>query len=70
MLKGNLGQIGDIKKKLVSLCDFFIESRFKIKGEKSYARIYYLKGSDISKEPEMTEIEDCDGFKYCFRFYL
>lgn len=70
MLKGDIGQIGDIKKKLVSLCDFFIESRFKIKGKKSFARIEYLKDADISKEPEVTKIDDCDGFKYCFRFYL
>ena len=70
MLKGDIGQIGDIKKKLVSLCDFFIESRFRIEGKKSFARIEYLKDTDISKEPEVTEIEDCDGFKYCFRFYL
>lgn len=70
MLKGNIGQIGDIKKKLVSLCDFFIESRFKIKGRKSFARVEYLKNEDISREPEVNIIEDCDGFKYCFRFYL
>lgn len=70
MLKGNIGQIGDIKRKLVSLCDFFIESRFKIKGKKSFARVEYLKDSDISREPEVTRIDDCDGFKYCFRFYL
>lgn len=70
MLKGNIGQIGDIKRKLVSLCDFFIESRFKIKGKKSFARVEYLKDTDISREPEVTEIDDCDGFKYCFRFYL
>ena len=70
MLKGNIGQIGDIKRKLVSLCDFFIESRFKIKGKKSFARVEYLKDSDISREPEVTRIGDCDGFKYCFRFYL
>lgn len=70
MLKGNIGQIGDIKKKLVSLCDFFIESRFKIKGRKSFARVEYLKDEDISREPEVNKIEDCDGFKYCFRFYL
>lgn len=70
MLKGNIGQIGDIKKKLVSLCDFFIESRFKIKGKKSFARVEYLKNEDISREPEVNIIENCDGFKYCFRFYL
>jgi hypothetical protein len=70
MLKGNIGQIGDIKKKLISLCDFYIESRFKIKGKKAFARIEYLKEADISKEPKITEIESCDGFKYCFRFYL
>lgn len=68
MLK--IGQIGDIKKKLVSLCDFFIESRFKIKGIKSFARVMYLKDKDISREPEVETIDDCDGFKYCFRFYL
>jgi hypothetical protein len=70
MLKGNIGQIGDIKKKLVSLCDFYIESRFKIKGRKSFARIEYLKDEDISREPDVNKIEDCDGFKYCFKFYL
>ena len=70
MLKGNIGQIGDIKKKLISLCDFYIESRFKIKGNKVFARIDYLKGADISREPEISKIESCDGFKYCFRFYL
>lgn len=69
-LKGGIGQIADIKKRLISLCDFYIESRFKLKGKKVFARIDYLKDSDISSEPIITEIESCDGFKYCFRFYL
>ena len=70
MLKNGMGQIADIKKWLVSLCDFHVESRFKIRGKKQFARIDYLKGTDISKEPEITKIEDSNGFKYCFRFYL
>ena len=65
-----MGQISDIKKWLVSLCDFHVESRFKIKGKKSFARIDYLKDTDITKEPEVSNIDNCDGFKYCFRFYL
>ena len=70
MLKDGIGQIADIKKRLISLCDFYVESRFKIKGKKSFARIDYLKGTDISAKPEVTSIQECDGFKYCFRFYL
>jgi hypothetical protein len=70
MLKDGIGQIADIKKRLSSLCDFYVESRFKIKGKKSFARIDYLKGTDISAKPEVTNIQECDGFKYCFRFYL
>lgn len=70
MLKDGIGQIADIKKLLISLCDFYVESRFKIKGKKNFARIDYLKGTDISAKPEVTNIQECDGFKYCFRFYL
>lgn len=70
MLRNGMGQISDIKKWLVSLCDFHVESRFIIKGKKSYARIDYLKDTDITKEPEVSNIDYCDGFKYCFRFYL
>lgn len=70
MLKDGIGQIADIKKLLISLCDFYVESRFKIKGKKNFARIDYLKGTDISAKPEVTSIQECDGFKYCFRFYL
>jgi hypothetical protein len=70
MLKDGIGQIADIKKRLISLCDFYVESRFKIKGKKSFARIDYLKGTDISAKPEVSSIQECDGFKYCFRFYL
>ena len=70
MLRNGMGQIADIKKWLVSLCDFHVESRFKINGENNYARIDYLKDTDISKEPEVLSIDKCDGFKYCFRFYL
>ena len=70
MLRNGMGQISDIKKWLVSLCDFHVESRFMIKGKKSFARIDYLKDTDITKEPEVSNIDYCDGFKYCFRFYL
>ena len=70
MLRNGMGQISDIKKWLVSLCDFHVESRFMIKGKKSFARIDYLKDTDITKEPEVSNIDNSDGFKYCFRFYL
>ena len=70
MLKSGMGQMSDIKKRLISICDFHIESRFKKNGRKKFLRIDYLKDMDISKEPEITKLESCDGFKYCFRFYL
>lgn len=70
MLRNGMGRITDVKKWLVSLCDFHIESRFRIKGEYSFARIDYLKDTDLTKEPEVSSIDNCDGFKYCFRFYL
>ena len=70
MLKSGMGQMSDIKKRLISICDFHIESRFRKNGRKEFLRIDYLKDMDISKEPEITKLESCDGFKYCFRFFL
>ena len=70
MLKGGMGQIADIKKRLISVCDFSIESRFVINRSKAFARIDYLKDVDITLSPKITEINGCNGFKYCFRFYL
>ena len=40
-------------------------------GNENVQRIIdYLKDTDITKEPEVSNIDNCDGFKYCFRFYL
>jgi len=66
-LKG--GQMKDIRDKLVSLCDFSVESRFKEKGKQGYYQIQYLYTKNASAKPQIDKIKSCDGFVYRFKFY-
>jgi len=71
MLRNNTGQLKNIKSKLNSICDFAIESRFTNNGVQGFYRIEYLystKEKNDVTNPLITQIEDCQGFKYIFKF--
>ena len=64
------GDLARIKTKLLNLCDFSVESRFRIKEELKFCRINYL--SSIASPPSrVEEIEEqgCEGFTYILTFY-
>ena len=64
------GDFYRIKGKLLNLCDFAVESNFKIGDDLRHCRINYLS-SDINKE-DIVFIDDkeCEGFTYVLTFYV
>lgn len=71
-LKEGKGRMGEIKNNLISLCDFYVESRFRdTDGTLKYYRIKYLEDKDPSLPPIWEELpsEAVNGFKYCLKFY-
>ena len=71
MLRNENSQLLTIKRKLQSLCDFYIISRFIVDGEEKDARIDYLKGEDAGAKPEITYLENgtSRGFECVLKFY-
>lgn len=70
-LKGNKGQLSVVKQKLVSLCDFSVESRFRKGDEMGDYRIDYLYSEEVNAEPRVTKLDaPAEGFKYILKFYL
>jgi len=55
-----------IRKELISIADFHVESKFKIEGKEQFCRLNYLNshGKDFL---EMGNIPDSKGFKYVFQ---
>lgn len=64
------GDLATIRTKLRNLCDFSIESRFKVDGVLKPLRINYL-ASNYNQYTEREEIaeKECKGFKYLLHFY-
>ena len=71
MLRNANSQFSTIKRKLQSLCDFYIVSRFIVDGEEKDARIDYLKGEDAGAQPEIIYLEKgtSRGFECVLKFY-
>ncbi len=66
-----VGDINRIKRKLLNLCDFSIESRFRLNGVSTPCRINYL--SSKNREVDMVNIindDKCPGFAYILTFYI
>jgi hypothetical protein len=57
------GDSDEIKKSLMNLCDWSIESAY----ENEYYRINYLRGASVSEVELLTEKPE--GFTYIMRFY-
>lgn len=65
------GDINRIKSKLVNLCDFSIESRFRINGVSTPCRINYLSSySDKVEKVTLIDESMCRGFAYILTFYI
>lgn len=64
------GDLATIKTKLRNLCDFSIESQFKVSGILRPLRINYLTSNynQYKEREEITE-KECRGFKYLLHFY-
>lgn len=70
-LKYNKGQLSTVSQKLVSLCDFSVESRFRNGNEMAGYRIDYLFSEEVNAEPRVTKLDiPAEGFKYILKFYL
>jgi len=68
--KGGEGDLCRIKERLLNLCDFSIESRFRINEELKHCRINYLSSSStLLPRVEEIEAEQCPGFTYILTFY-
>lgn len=74
-LEGGSGNLAPLRNKLISLCDFAIESKFRdTKGEINDFRIEYLyKGVDEnnwSPRIKIINTEKAEGFKFILSFKL
>lgn len=64
------GDLARIKTKLLNLCDFSVESRFRINEELKHCRINYLSSIDpLPSTVEEIEGQECEGFTYILTFY-
>lgn len=64
------GDLARIKTKLLNLCDFSVESRFRINEELKFCRINYLSSIDpLPSRVEEIEGQECEGFTYILTFY-
>jgi len=63
------GDIARIREKLKNLCDFSIESLFRVNEELIPCRINYLSSKEGTKRVEVIEKNECLGFSYILTFY-
>ena len=64
------GDLARIKTKLSNLCDFSVESRFRINEELKHCRINYLSSVDpLPCRVEEIGGKECEGFTYILTFY-
>lgn len=63
-----VGQLCEIRNCLKNLCDFSVESRFRVNNELKHCRINYL--SSVEKEfLDVINSDECLGFTYILTFY-
>ena len=63
------GDFHRIKDKIRNLCDFAVESKFRIGNEIRHCRINYLSSIDNSEDIEYLDNKECEGFTYVLTFY-
>ena len=57
-----------IKENLKNLCDFYVESVFRINGEPKDCRLRYLSSNKEDKWKEELQPSSCKGFTYVLKF--
>lgn len=63
------GDFSRIKDKLKNLCDFSIESKFRIGNDFRHCRINYLSSDKNTEDIVFLDNEECQGFTYILTFY-
>ncbi len=66
----NEGDFYRIKVKLRNLCDFAVESKFRIGDDIRHCRINYLSSNEKIEDIEYLDNEGCEGFTYILTFYV
>ncbi len=70
-IQASLGE-GDFHRiidKLRNLCDFAVESKFRIGNEIRHCRINYLSSIENTKDIDFLDNKECEGFTYVLTFY-
>ena len=65
----NDGDMARIREKLRNLCDFSIESIFRVNEEPKNCRINYLTSKEGLQKVELISDKECLGFSYILTFY-
>lgn len=65
----NEGDFSRIKDKLKNLCDFSVESKFRIGNDFRHCRINYLSSDENTEDIVYLDNEECQGFTYILTFY-
>lgn len=63
------GDLNRIKNKLRNLCDFSVESKFRIGNDFRHCRINYLSSKENTEDIVYLDNEECLGFTYILTFY-
>lgn len=63
------GDFYRIKSKLRNLCDFSVESMFRIGNDFRHCRINYLSSNEETEDITFLDNEKCLGFTYVLTFY-
>lgn len=64
-----MGDFHKIKEKLTNLCDFAVESTFRVGNELKHCRINYLSSDKNEKDIVFIDDKECEGFTYILSFY-
>ena len=64
------GDLSRIKSKLTNLCDFSVESTFRIDGNLRHCRINYLSSKEKEEGIVLLDDIECEGFTYILTFYI
>lgn len=63
------GDFHRIKDKIRNLCDFAVESKFRIGNEIRHCRINYLSSKENTNDIDFIDDAECEGFTYILTFY-
>ena len=63
------GDFHRIKDKIRNLCDFAVESKFRIGNEIRHCRINYLSSKENTDDIVFIDDAECEGFTYILTFY-